>query len=134
MPNWKILVSGGNGVALCTAGEDPVRVACTEYGTRQLGLRAFHDPQADGAGGFLVSGASLDSGDERLIDFDGHGWRRQASTPGTAPRRAAMPPTTVASSARKNRYETAIGATFEIDPESVQQLATKPDSSSGYSG
>ena len=29
----------------------------------------------DGAGGFLVSGASLDSGDERLIGFDGHAWR-----------------------------------------------------------
>ena len=50
-------------------------MTCTEYGKHQLGLQTFHDPQADGAGGFLVSGASLDSGDERLIDFDGHAWR-----------------------------------------------------------
>jgi ligand-binding sensor domain-containing protein len=75
LPDGKILVSGSDGVALCTAVENPVRLLCTEYGTHRLGLKAFHDPQADGSGGFLVSGASLASGDERLMDFDGHAWR-----------------------------------------------------------
>ena len=75
LPDGTILVSGSDGVALCTAVDNAVRLHCTEYGTPRLGLKAFHDPQADGAGGFLVSGASLDSGDERLIDFDGHTWR-----------------------------------------------------------
>jgi signal transduction histidine kinase/CheY-like chemotaxis protein/streptogramin lyase len=74
-PNGQILVSGGKGVALCTAGGSPVSFRCLEYGTRQLGLRLFHDPQVDGAGGFLVAGASLDTGDERLIGFDGRAWR-----------------------------------------------------------
>jgi signal transduction histidine kinase/CheY-like chemotaxis protein/streptogramin lyase len=75
LPNGKILVSGGKGLGLCVAGEGPPRLLCSEFGARRLGLKTFHDPQADGAGGFLVSGASLDSGDERLIDFDGHAWR-----------------------------------------------------------
>ena len=74
-PNGQILVSGRNGVALCTAGGSPVRFRCLEYGTRQLGLRLFHDPQVDGAGGFLVAGAWLDTGEERLIGFDGTAWR-----------------------------------------------------------
>jgi len=75
MPNGQILVSGGKGVALCTAVGSPVRFRCQEYGTQQLGLRRFHDPQVDGAGGFLVAGASLDSGEERLMGFDGKAWR-----------------------------------------------------------
>ena len=75
MPNGKILVSGGKGVALCTALGNPVSLRCLEYGTRQLGLRLFHDPQVDGAGGFLVAGASWNTGDERLIGFDGTAWR-----------------------------------------------------------
>ncbi len=74
-PNGQILVSGGQGVALCTAGGSPVSFRCVEYGTRQLGLRLFHDPQADGAGGFLVAGASWNTGNERLIGFDGRAWR-----------------------------------------------------------
>ncbi|MGA3016315.1 MAG: response regulator [Bryobacteraceae bacterium] len=73
--NGRLLVSGGNGLALCTAGEGRASFRCREYGARQLGLKLFHDPQADGAGGFLVVGASLDTGDERLIGFDGEAWR-----------------------------------------------------------
>jgi signal transduction histidine kinase/ActR/RegA family two-component response regulator len=74
-PNGQILVSGGQGVALCTAGGSPVSFRCLEYGTRQLGLRLFHDPQADGTSGFLVAGASWNTGNERLIGFDGRAWR-----------------------------------------------------------
>jgi signal transduction histidine kinase/CheY-like chemotaxis protein len=73
--NGRVLVSGIDGVALCTVGESPVSFRCLEYGTRQLGLRLFHDPQADGAGGFLVAGASPGTGDERLMGFDGKVWR-----------------------------------------------------------
>jgi signal transduction histidine kinase/CheY-like chemotaxis protein len=74
-PNGKILVSGGNGVALCTVVGSPVSFRCREFGTRQLGLKLFHDPQVDGAGGFLVAGASLETGEERLLGFDGTAWR-----------------------------------------------------------
>jgi signal transduction histidine kinase/CheY-like chemotaxis protein/streptogramin lyase len=74
-PNGQILVSGGKGVALCAAGGSPVSFRCLEYGTRQLGIRLFHDPQVDGAGGFLVAGASWNTGNERLIGFDGGAWR-----------------------------------------------------------
>ncbi len=73
--NGRVLVSGRNGVALCTAGGSPMRFRCQEYGTPQLGLKLFHDPRDDGAGGFLVAGASPDTGDERLIGFDGKSWR-----------------------------------------------------------
>ena len=73
--NGRVLVTGRSGVALCTAGGRPVSFRCQEYGTRQLGLKLFHDPQEDGAGGFLVAGASPDTGDERLIGFDGKSWR-----------------------------------------------------------
>jgi signal transduction histidine kinase/CheY-like chemotaxis protein/streptogramin lyase len=75
MPDGPILVSGANGVALCTAEGSPVRFRCQEYGTSQLGLRRFHDPQVDGAGGFLVAGASLNTGEECLMGFDGKAWR-----------------------------------------------------------
>jgi signal transduction histidine kinase/DNA-binding response OmpR family regulator/streptogramin lyase len=75
MPNGPTLVSGANGVALCTAEGSPVSFRCQEYGTRQLGLRLFHDPRVDGAGGFLVAGASPDTGEERLMGFDGKAWR-----------------------------------------------------------
>jgi signal transduction histidine kinase/CheY-like chemotaxis protein/ligand-binding sensor domain-containing protein len=74
-PNGQVLVSGGNGVALCAVGGDSVSWRCREYGYRQLGLKQFHDPHADGGGGFLVTGAGLDTGDERLIAFDGKAWR-----------------------------------------------------------
>jgi len=74
-PNGQILVSGGNGVALCMAVGNPVSLRCREYSKRQLGLKLFHDPQVDGAGGFLVAGAALDTGDERLMSFDGTSWR-----------------------------------------------------------
>ena len=62
---------------------------CQEYGTRQLGLKLFHDPREDGAGGFLVAGASPETGDERLMGFDGKSWRDGlAGGPGHAARLA----------------------------------------------
>jgi len=77
-PDGRILVSGAGGVALCTAGGSPLSFHCQEYRTPQLGLKLFHDPQADGAGGFLVAGVSVDTGDERLMGFDGNAWRSLA--------------------------------------------------------
>ena len=74
-PDGQVLISGGNAVAWCRAGVSPAAFACQEYGYRQLGLKLFHDPQADGAGGFLVSGVSLEGPGQRLIRFDGHAWR-----------------------------------------------------------
>jgi signal transduction histidine kinase/DNA-binding response OmpR family regulator len=73
--NGMVLVSGRRGLVLCTAGESRTSFRCREYGARQLGLKLFHDPQVDGTGGFLVAGASQDTGAERLIDFDGKSWR-----------------------------------------------------------
>jgi signal transduction histidine kinase/CheY-like chemotaxis protein/streptogramin lyase len=73
-PNGTILANGGNGVVLCTPSGGPESYRCVEYGSRQLGLKQFHDPQADGAG-FVVAGALPGSGDERLIGFDGKAWR-----------------------------------------------------------
>ena len=70
-----ILVSGATGVALCTAGGSPVSLRCREYGSRRLGLKVFKFPEVDGAGGFLVSGAAVDTGDERILGFDGKAWR-----------------------------------------------------------
>ncbi len=74
-PGGKVLVSGGNGLALCTAAGSPVGFSCLEYGYKELGLKLFHDPQADGADGFLVAGQTLDKGEQSLIGFDGKGWR-----------------------------------------------------------
>jgi len=71
----RVLVSGDKGVAVCAAAGSPARFRCREYDGRQLGLRLFHDPQPDGAGGFLVAGVSPDTGEERLLGFDGQGWR-----------------------------------------------------------
>ena len=45
--NGRVLVSGRDGVAFCTAAGNPVSFRCREYGTRQLGLKLFHDPRAD---------------------------------------------------------------------------------------
>jgi len=73
--NGRVLVSGTNGVDWCTAGDSPATFRCLQYGLGQLGLTRFHDPQADGAGGFLVAGASLDTADQRLMGFDGKAWR-----------------------------------------------------------
>jgi signal transduction histidine kinase/DNA-binding response OmpR family regulator/ligand-binding sensor domain-containing protein len=75
LPDGRVVVSADQGVALCTAGGSPMRLRCVGYGTGQLGLRRFHDPQPDGAGGFLVAGAGLETGDQRLLDFDGKVWR-----------------------------------------------------------
>lgn len=73
--NGRVLVSGRDGVALCTTAGNPMSFRCQEYGTRQLGLKLFHDLREDGAGGFLVAGASPETGDERLMGFDGKSWR-----------------------------------------------------------
>jgi signal transduction histidine kinase/CheY-like chemotaxis protein len=70
-----VLVSGSDGVMLCAAGGSPVSFRCRKYGTPELGLKLFHDTQQDGAGGFLVSGVSPETGFERLIGFDGKCWR-----------------------------------------------------------
>jgi len=73
--NGRVLVSGRDALALCTAGDNGSRWRCREYGATQLGLNNFHDPQPDGAGGFLATGVSPATGDERLIRFDGTAWR-----------------------------------------------------------
>ena len=74
-PNGQVLVSGSKGVAVCAVGGDSPSWHCREYGNREVGLQQFHDPQVDGGSGFLVAGAALDTGDERLIAFDGKAWR-----------------------------------------------------------
>ena len=74
-PDGRVLVSAAKGVALCTADGSPMRIRCQEFGTGRLGLINFHAPQPDGAGGFLVAGTSPDTGDERLMGFDGTTWR-----------------------------------------------------------
>jgi signal transduction histidine kinase/DNA-binding response OmpR family regulator len=72
--NGTILATSASGMAVCTGGGSLAGLHCVEYGPRQLGLKLFHDPQVDG-GGFLAAGASLGTGDERLIGFDGKVWR-----------------------------------------------------------
>jgi len=74
-PDGSVLVTADTGVALCTAGGSPPALRCVEHRAPQLGLRLFHDPQPDGAGGFLVAGVSVDSGEERLVSFAGNAWR-----------------------------------------------------------
>jgi signal transduction histidine kinase/CheY-like chemotaxis protein/ligand-binding sensor domain-containing protein len=73
--NGKVLVTASQGLALCSAGDSRASFRCQEFGARQLGLKLFHDPHADAAGWFLVTGTSPDTGDERLIGFDGKAWR-----------------------------------------------------------
>jgi len=74
-PDGRVLVCADDGVALCTAEGSPVRLRCQKYGGAQLGLKHFHTPQRDSAGRYLVGGASLQTGDDRLIRFDGTAWR-----------------------------------------------------------
>ncbi len=73
--NGQVMVSGDKGIALGSPTETGASFRWREYGAAQLGLKLFHDPQADGSGGFLVAGAALDTGDERLLSFDGAAWR-----------------------------------------------------------
>ena len=77
-PDGRILVTGAGGAAWCTAGGDPSSFHCQEYRTPQLGLKLLHDPEEDGAGGFLVAGVAVDTGQERLMGFDGKAWRTLA--------------------------------------------------------
>jgi signal transduction histidine kinase/DNA-binding response OmpR family regulator/ligand-binding sensor domain-containing protein len=71
----RVLVTGGRGVALCTDGASADGFRCLEYGAKQLGIQSFHDPHADGAGGFLVAGDSFDERDDRLVGLSGTKWR-----------------------------------------------------------
>ena len=75
MPDGRIVVTGGNALAICSPGEHGAGFGCLEYGGRQLGLTQFHDPVVNGARGLLVAGASPETGDQRLIGFDGGRWR-----------------------------------------------------------
>ena len=74
-PDGTVLVTGEGGVAVCTAGGDPLAFRCQENLGGQLGLKSFHNPQPDGAGGFVVGSVSASTGEERLMDFDAGRWR-----------------------------------------------------------
>lgn len=74
-PDGRILVTGTGGVALCTVEGNPVAFHCRNLPLPDPSLKLFHDAQPDFAGGFVIGSVSALTGEERLLGFDGKGWR-----------------------------------------------------------